>query len=47
MLFFSIGLDAEEENKNIIEMLRSKVRDKLKNAKVMLVFFFPDFKFND
>nr|KAF6322124.1 coiled-coil and C2 domain containing 2B [Pipistrellus kuhlii] len=28
------GLDAEEENKNIIEMLRSKVREKLKNAKV-------------
>ncbi|KAK1333596.1 hypothetical protein QTO34_005981 [Cnephaeus nilssonii] len=28
------GLDAEEENKNIIEMLRSKVREKLKNAKI-------------
>ncbi|XP_059517959.1 protein CC2D2B homolog [Myotis daubentonii] len=28
------GLDAEEENKNTIEMFRSKVREKLKNAKI-------------
>nr|KAF6424608.1 coiled-coil and C2 domain containing 2B [Molossus molossus] len=28
------GLDAEEENQNIIETLRSKVREKLKNAKI-------------
>uniref|UniRef100_A0A452DVZ6 DUF5523 domain-containing protein n=1 Tax=Capra hircus TaxID=9925 RepID=A0A452DVZ6_CAPHI len=28
-----------EENRNIIESLRGKVREKLKNAKVMLIFF--------
>ncbi|XP_016075314.1 PREDICTED: uncharacterized protein C10orf131 homolog [Miniopterus natalensis] len=28
------GLDAEEESQNITEMLRSKVREKLKNAKI-------------
>lgn len=36
---FLIGLDAEEESQNITEMLRSKVREKLKNAKVMLFSF--------
>lgn len=34
---FLIDLDAEE-NQNIIETLRGKVREKLKNAKVMLFF---------
>lgn len=34
-----------EENQNRIKTLKGKVREKLKNAKVMLTFFFPVFKF--
>lgn len=36
---FLTDLDAEE-NQNIIETLRGKVREKLKNAKVMLIYSF-------
>lgn len=36
---FLVDLDAEE-NQNVIEMSRGKVREKLKNVQVMLLFSF-------